>query len=90
MAEMNLSAARGSAIVSGLGPVALIVFAVSNRDPFIYAAFLFIGITVVLISTCLGLVALIKRPKIKGKILWITFLCNVLTVLVIALGVPFL
>ena len=90
MSEMNHSTARGSAIVSGLGPISLVRFAVSNRDPFLYAAILFVGVMAVIISTCLGLVALIKRPKIKGKILWITFLCNVLTVLVIALGVPFL
>lgn len=67
MAESKHPVARGSAIVAGLGPVAFVLFVISNRDPFLYAAFLFVAVLSVFISTCLCLLALIKRRMSGGE-----------------------
>lgn len=90
MAELNRPVARSSAVVASLGPIALVLYAVSNRDPFLYAAILFVGVMAVVISTSLGLAALIRKPKAECKPLWIALIFNAFTLSVIAFGVPFI
>lgn len=90
VSELKLPVARSSAFVAGLGPVAIVLFAFSNRDPFLYAAILFVGVMAVIISTCLGLFALISKLKAECKPLWLALIFNAFTLSVIAFGVPFI